>query len=150
MGQSYVSCLMHCVFSTKQRRNMITEALQEPLYPYVGGIARKHKMKLLAIGGIRDHVHMLLSIPSTLDIAKVMQLIKGNSSKWIHDEFPQHRTFGWQDGYGAFSIGISQVEDTVEYIKHQKEHHRRKTFQEEFIQFLEKHGVEYDPRYIWD
>ena len=90
---SFVSCLMHCVFSTKERRRFITPDVQERLYPYLGGIAREHKMKALAIGGVEDHVHALISVPATLPIAKVMQLLKGNSSKWIHETFPTKRTF---------------------------------------------------------
>jgi len=106
-------------------------------------------MKALEIGGMEDHVHLLLSIPSTLSIANAMQLIKGGSSKWVHDTFPEHANFEWQEGYGAFTVGISQVPDTRPYIINQREHHRTKTFQEEYIAFLEKHGIEYDPRYVW-
>lgn len=149
MGHSYVSALYHCVFSTKERRRTITTELQERLWPYMGGIARENKMQALAIGGIEDHIHLLLSLPSTLDIAKAMQSIKGGSSKWVHDTFPQRKDFAWQEGYGAFSIGISQIEDTKRYIANQREHHRTKTFQEEYVAFLEKHGIEYDPRYVW-
>jgi REP element-mobilizing transposase RayT len=149
MAHSYISALFHCVFSTKERRKLITNDLQERLWPYMGGIARDNKMKALAVSGIEDHVHLLLSIPSTVSISKAMQLIKGGSSKWVHDTFPEHREFEWQEGYGAFSIGISQVEDTKNYIANQREHHRTKTFQEEFIAFLERHGIEYDPRYVW-
>ncbi len=115
----------------------------------MGGIARENKIKALAIGGIEDHVHLLLSLPSTVTIAKTMQLIKGGSSKWIHEEFPEYRSFVWQEGYGAFSIGISQVEETTRYILNQREHHRTKTFQEEYLAFLEKHGIQYDPKYVW-
>lgn len=149
MSHSYISALYHCVFSTKERRKTITEELQERLWPYIGGIARENHMRLLAIGGVEDHVHLLLSIPSTLTIAKAMQLIKGGSSKWVHDTFSHHKDFEWQEGYGAFSVGISQVPDTKAYIANQREHHRTKSFQEEFIAFLEKHGIEYDPRYVW-
>jgi putative transposase len=106
-------------------------------------------MKALAVGGVEDHVHLLLSLPSTLAVAKAMQLIKGGSSKWIHDEFPALHEFTWQEGYGAFSIGISQIDDTKRYIVNQAEHHRKVSYQEEFIAFLERHGIEYDPRYIW-
>ena len=145
------SCLnIHCVFSTKERRKLITPDLQERLWPYMGGIARENKMRALAVGGVEDHVHLLLSVPSTLAIAKAMQLVKGGSSKWIHDHIPEHQTFAWQEGYGAFSIGISQIDPTVKYIHSQAEHHRAKTFQEEFIAILVKHGIEYDPRYLWD
>lgn len=116
----------------------------------MGGIARENTMKALAIGGVADHVHLLLSIPSTLAIATALQLIKGGSSKWIHDVFPSHRNFAWQEGYGAFSIGISQVESTIRYIDSQAEHHRSRTFQEEFLVFLRKHRIEFDERYLWD
>jgi putative transposase len=149
MAHSYISALYHCVFSTKERRKTIKCDLQKRLWPYMGGIARENKMRALEIGGIEDHVHLLLSIPSTLSIANAMQLIKGGSSKWIHDSFEEHKTFEWQEGYGAFTVGISQVPDTKVYIANQREHHRTKTFQEEFIAFLEKHGIEYDPRYVW-
>jgi REP element-mobilizing transposase RayT len=150
MSHSYVSAMHHCVWSTKYRRNTITSALRDRLLPYLGGIARKNNMKALAIGGVEDHVHMLLSVPATMAISKAVQLIKGGSSKWVHDTFPQFHEFGWQEGYGAFSIGISQSDDTVAYIDNQAEHHRRRTFQEEFIAFLEKHGIEYDPDHVWD
>jgi REP element-mobilizing transposase RayT len=138
MAHSYISALFHCVFSTKERHKL-----------YVGGIARENKMKALAVGGVEDHVHLLLSIPSTLSVAKALQLIKGGSSKWVHDTFPKHREFEWQEGYGAFSIGIAQVDDTKSYIANQREHHRTRTYQEEYIAFLERHGIEYDPGYIW-
>ncbi len=106
-------------------------------------------MKALVIGGTQDHVHLLLSLPSTLPIAKAIQLIKGGSSKWVHDTYPRHQHFAWQKGYGAFSLGISQVEQSMAYIETQEVHHHRQTFQEEFLAFLKKHGLEYDERYIW-
>lgn len=115
----------------------------------MGGIARENAMKALAIGGTSDHAHMLISLPTTMDVAKAVQLIKGVSSKWVSDTFPSHKTFEWQEGYGAFTISISHVEDTVAYITRQEEHHRRKTFQEEYLEFLEKHGIEYDAKYVW-
>ena len=149
MSHSYVSVLFHCVFSTMDRRKTIDIELQERLWPYLGGIARENNLKALAIGGVEDHVHMLLSMPSTISVAKAMQWIKGGSSKWVHDEFPERRAFAWQEGYGAFSIGISQVEETKRYIANQREHHKTKTFQEEYLAFLDKHGVQYDPQYVW-
>jgi len=106
-------------------------------------------MRCLAVGGTRDHVHILLSLPGTVSIAKALQLIKGGSSKWVHDTFPSCRRFAWQEGYGAFSIGISQVRQTAAYINAQHEHHRMRSFQEEFLAFLKKHGIEYDERYVW-
>jgi REP element-mobilizing transposase RayT len=150
MGHSFTSSLYHCTFSTKGRRPLITADLGVRLWPFMGGIAKENGMKALVIGGVEDHAHLLLSLPSTLAIAKAIQLIKGGSSKWVHDAFPAHRDFAWQEGYGAFSIGIAQVERTIRYIQSQADHHRRKTFQEEFLAFLKKHGIEYDERYIWD
>lgn len=136
---SYVSCLMHCVFATKGRRRLITPELQARLWPYLGGIARENQMKALEVGGVEDHIHLLLSIPSTFAVAKAIQLMKGNSSKWIHDTFPEHCRFAWQEGYGAFSIGVSGVDNTVRYIRDQPNHHRRLTFREEMEQFLKRH-----------
>jgi REP element-mobilizing transposase RayT len=135
---------MHCVFSTKQRRALITPELQDRLYPYLGGIARENKMKALSIGGVEDHVHVLLSIPSTLSIAKSVQLLKGNSSKWIHETFPNQRLFEWQEGYGAFSVAISGVDDTIRYIQAQKEHHAVHSFTDELVVFLDRHGIRYE------
>ena len=149
MPHSYVSSFFHCVFSTKEREANISVDLQERLWPYIGGIAKENKMKAIAIGGTRDHLHVLLSLPSTLAIAKVIQLIKGASSKWVHETFPSRQLFSWQEGYGAFSIGISQLQETIAYIQSQDVHHRRVTFQEEFMAFLKKHGMEYDERYVW-
>jgi len=134
---------MHCVFATKQRRPLIGAELQARLWPYLGGIARESRMKALVVGGVEDHVHILLSIPSALSVAKAVQLLKGNSSKWIHDTFKEHWNFEWQEGYGAFSIGVSGVEDTMKYIEGQREHHRTSSFREELEIFLKKHGMEY-------
>lgn len=129
---------------------MITPDLQARLFPYIGGIARENKMKLISGGGIEDHAHLLISLPKTLSISKAMQLIKGGSSKWVHDTFVEHRRFEWQEGYGAFSIGISEVERTVKYINDQAEHHRKKDLKTEFISFVDRHFVEYDERFVFD
>jgi REP element-mobilizing transposase RayT len=147
---SYVSSYFHCVFSTKARNKLITPPLQERLWPFLGGIARRNDTKALITGGTEDHVHILLSLPSTMPIAKAMQLIKGGSSKWIHDTFPEQRLFAWQEKYGAFSVSFSQLDAIQEYIRNQHEHHRTKSFQEEFLALLKKHHIEYDERYLWD
>ena len=141
---SFVSCLMHVVFSTKERRAWITADIQERLWPYLGGIARENKMKALTVGGVEDHVHILLSLPSTLAIAKAVQLLKGNSSKWIHETFSKLKTFEWQEGYGAFSIGVSGIDDTVKYIENQAEHHRKQSFKDELKAFLKRHALGYE------
>src|SRR6185503_10341331 len=122
--RSYVSNHIHLVFSTKQRRKLITPALRERLWPFMGGIARQNKMKAIEIGGIEDHVHLLLSLPATLSIAKAAQLIKGGSSKWVHDTFPEHRLFQWQEKYGSFKVSVSQLDTLIRYIRKQEQHHR--------------------------
>jgi REP element-mobilizing transposase RayT len=147
---SYVSSYHHCVFSTKERRPLITPQLRERLWPFLGGIARRNTMKAIEVGGVADHVHILLSLPSTMPTSKAVQFIKGGSSKWIHETFPEHRLFSWQEKYGAFSVSVSLLDDVIEYIRKQEEHHRKMTFQEEFISLLKKHRIEYDERYLWD
>jgi putative transposase len=141
---SFVSCLLHVVFSTKDRRPSITPDLEQRLWRYLGGIARKNKMKALKVGGVEDHIHILISLPATLKIATAVQLSKGNSSKWIHEEFPDRQDFEWQVGYGAFSIGVSGVDDTIAYIENQAEHHKRMSFKEELQIIIKKHGIEYE------
>ena len=145
---SYISAYFHCVFSTKDRHPLITPELQERLWPFLGGIARQNKMKAIQVG-VEDHVHILLSLPAMLAVSKAMQLIKGGSSKWIHENFPGYREFAWQEEYGAFSVSVSQLDKTIEYIKRQEAHHRKMTFQEEFLALLKKHRIEYDGRYLW-
>lgn len=149
MPHSYVSNLVHYIFSTKERFPFIDQDLELRLWPYMGGIAKENGMKAITIGGAADHVHALVSLPATLSVAKGIQLIKGGSSKWVHDTFPQYHKFAWQEGYGAFSVSVSQVRTVIVYIDKQKEHHRKKNFEEEFIEFLDKHGVKYDPRYVF-
>jgi putative transposase len=147
---SYISSYFHCVFGTKQRQPLISPGLQERLWPYLGGIARENRMRAVEIGGVADHVHMLLSLPATLSLAQALQLIKGGSSKWVHDTFPEHRLFGWQVKYGAFSVSVSQLDKTMHYIKNQAEHHQWMTFQEEFVALLKKHRIAYDERFLWE
>ncbi|HTI98431.1 MAG TPA: transposase [Dongiaceae bacterium] len=121
--------------------------MRQRLWPYLGGIARENEIKALAIGGVADHVHMLLSLPATLSVSKTLQLLKGNSSKWLRETFPELRPqgFAWQEGFGAFSIGVSGIEDTIQYIQTQEKHHAKKNFREELETFLKKHGFEYKP-----
>jgi putative transposase len=136
---------MHCVFSTKERRPLLTAIIRERLWPYLGGIARANDMKALAVGGAADHAHLLLSLPPTLSVSKAMQLLKGNCSKWLRETFPELRQhdFAWQEGFGTYSIGISGVADTTHYIEKQEEHHLQRSFREELEMFLKKHGCDY-------
>ena len=146
---SYISSYFHCVFSTKDRRPFITPELRDRLWPFLGGIARQNKMKAIEIGGVADHIHMLISLPATMPVSKAMQLIKGGSSKWVHETFPNQRLFAWQEEYGVFSVSVSQLDKIITYIWGQEEHHRRVTFQEEFRALLEKHRIGHDERYLW-
>jgi putative transposase len=146
MSHTYISDLIHCVFSTKERRNLIRPEIQSDLWAFLGGIARKNGFKALIVGGTENHVHVLLSLPAQMPLAKAMQLIKGASSHWMNENHT--KGFAWQQGYGAFTVGISQKDDTVAYIQSQAEHHRKRSFEEEFVAFLKKHKVEYDPRYV--
>src|SRR5436190_24312039 len=116
-GMSYVSSYHHCVFGTKERRPIITPQLRDQLWPFLGGIARQNQMTAIEIGGMPDHVHILLSLPSTLSISKALQLIKGGSSKWVHETFPEHRHFSWQVKYGAFGVSVSLLDKTIQYIE---------------------------------
>jgi len=150
MSHTYTSLLFHCTFSTKKRNPWLTPEIRGRLWSFMGGIAREQGFVALTVGGTVDHAHMFISLPSTLAVAKAVQLVKAGSSGWISKTFPGLRGFRWQEGYGAFSISVSHKADTIAYIEKQEEHHRHKTFQEEYIAFLKKHGIEYDERYIWD
>src|SRR5512144_2649881 len=149
MANSYTSLPIHTIFSTHKRAPVLTSAVRDGLWAYMGGIARVNKLKPISIGGTLDHAHMLISIPPMAPVAKVLQLVKGGSSKWLHENFSSLRKFAWQEGYGAFSIGASQVDEVAKYIAHQEEHHRIRSFQEEYLSFLKEYRVEYDERYIW-
>ena len=146
MSHTYVSQLTHVVFSTKNRRNTIPAGMQQRLWSFLGGIARKNGFKAIAIGGTANHVHILFSLPATIALAKAVQLVKVGSSKWLNQEMTSR--FEWQQGYGAFSVSISQQPQTVAYINSQAEHHRSRNFQDELIAFLNKHNIDYDPRYV--
>jgi putative transposase len=150
MANTYTALNIHYIFSTKNRAPIVVGNLRERLWAFMGGIARENGMKARCIGGIADHVHLLVSMPTTLSIAKGIQLIKGGSSAWVHETFPEIRHFAWQEGYGAFSVSVSHVADTVAYIEKQEEHHRLKTFQGEYLAFLKKHEIAYDENYLWD
>jgi putative transposase len=146
MAHTYTALFVHCVFSTKGRRRLIPADAQPRLWSFLGGIARKNGFKAVVIGGTEDHLHALLSLPAAMPIAKAVQLIKGSSSRWMNETCKNQ--FAWQEGYGAFTIGISQRGDTIRYIQAQAEHHRKRDFRAEFVAFLKKNGVEYDPRFV--
>jgi putative transposase len=142
MSHSHICCLVHVVFATAERRPGIGQEMQERLHSYLGGIARENGIPALAVGGAADHVHLLLSMPRTISVSKAVQLLKSGSSKWVHENFPRSRSFAWQEGYGAFSIGVSQRAITVRYIQAQAEHHKRINFADEWKKFLAAHEME--------
>lgn len=150
MANTYTSLHYHVVFSTKNRQGWLHSDIEHRVWAYLGGIARENAMKALEIGGIENHVHLLLGIPPVLAVSKAVQLIKGGSSAWIKQTFPELHEFAWQDGYGAFAVSKSHLVDVAEYIRGQREHHRVKTFEDEYRAFLKKHEIAYDERYVFD
>jgi len=145
---SYTSLFYHVVFSTKDRRPLLSEELLPRACEYMGGIIRNMRGKMLAANGSADHVHLAALLRPTAAIADVVRDVKANTSGWIHQTLPNLRAFRWQDGYAAFTVSRSVVPEVVAYIRKQEAHHRKMTFQEELIGLLERHGVEYDERYI--
>ena len=146
MANTYTSLNYHVVFSTKNREPWLESGIRERLWPYIGGIARDNGMKALEVGGVADHVHLLLSIPASMAVSKAVQLTKGGSSHWLKDTFPKLGGFSWQDGYGAFTVSQSQLDVVHAYIRNQEEHHRTRTFEEEYRAFLKKNHVDFDDR----
>ncbi len=143
MSRSYVLNYVHCVFSTKGRTQLIRDP--EPLWAYMRGIARNRGFEILAIGGTNNHVHVLLSVPAGMDMMNVVRDLKANSSRFMKSTVP---LFAWQDGYAAISVSPSHVEAVRKYIAGQEEHHRKRTFDDEFLALLDKAGVRYDKKYV--
>jgi REP-associated tyrosine transposase len=148
--KTLVSLMVHVIFSTKNREPFISPEIEPELFAYIGGILKNNHSRLLGAGGTADHVHLLISQSKNLALSALMKDVKKNSSSWIKTTGNQFRNFHWQDGYGAFSIGQSQINEVKRYLSKQKEHHRKKSFQEELIQFLKAYGIEYDERYVWN
>lgn len=149
MAQTLTRLLLHVVFSTKHREPFITEAFATELHKYLAGIARNHDSPALAIGGVADHVHLLISLSKNIACADLLMHLKRDSSKWIKTTSPALATFAWQEGYGAFSIGESQVDPLTRYIANQEQPHRTRSFQDEFRDLLAKYRVEYDESLVW-
>lgn len=150
MPQSLTNLLVHIIFSTKDRRPLIKQRIEHQLHSYMAGVLKEFDSPAIIIGGTDNHVHILCSLSKKNPLSKVIEFIKKSSSKWIKTLDAEYNKFYWQNGYGAFSIGSSGKIATMKYIKNQKEHHRKKTFQEEFRIFLNKYQIKYDERYIWD
>jgi putative transposase len=146
LSHTYVQNLIHIVFSTKERRKMIPSDMKERFWSYIAGICKHEKIFVHAIGGMEDHMHLLLQIPPTMTLAKAVLAVKSNSSRWLKQQVHE---FAWQEGYGAFSVSKSNIAAVVRYIQDQEKHHKKMSFEEEFIALLKKHGVEYDPKYVF-
>lgn len=149
MANTYSHCYNHVVFSTKNRVDWIKPEIQERVWAYIGGITRKHKITALRAGGIDNHIHALVSSPPSLSPSKVAQVLKGDSSYWIRNEFQAMKKFAWQDGYGVFSVCKSHAANVVEYINNQRKHHENQTFEDEFRELLRLHEIEYDERFLF-
>ena len=150
MSQSLAKNLIHLIYSTKKRVPCLGPEIRIPLFAYQAGILNQWDSPALVIGGVADHVHALFCLSKIHALAKVIEEVKKGSSKWLKAQGNEFHDFYWQAGYGAFSVSQSNVEEVRRYIEQQEEHHRVRSFQEEFVAFLKRHGMEYDETYLWD
>ncbi len=150
MSQSLSKILLHVVFSTKNRVEPIPGDLEKALHAYLAGIIRANGSEAFRVGGTENHVHLACTLPRTITVSKLLEEIKKSSSAWIKKQHTDCQSFAWQAGYGVFSLGQSQLNVLIRYIDGQHEHHKNKTFQEEYLELLHKYDVEYDERYLWD
>jgi REP element-mobilizing transposase RayT len=148
MGHTATNVLVHFIFSTRHRAPLITREIEGDLHAYLGGILRELGGIALCINGMPDHVHLLVRMPSTYSVADVARLIKTNSSRWVHEKWPQFKVFAWQAGHGAFSVSESGADAVRTYILRQQQHHATRSFEEEFVVFLKKNHVEIDERHL--
>ena len=148
MANTYTSLYYHLVFSTKNRVPLIRPEVETRVWEFIGGIARHHKMTALQIGGIEDHIHALVMAPPTIAPYEIAKYLKGESSLWVKQTFDDLPDFGWQDGYGAFTVSKSKLAEVIAYIQNQRLHHQAKSFEDEYRELFDLHGVEYDERYL--
>ncbi len=149
MSQSYANLIYHIVFATKNREPLIMPENESRLYEYIGGGINQMGGIAISINGTKDHLHILARFHQSNAIADVLRDLKANATGWIHRVFPNSQDFAWQSGYAAFTVSESQVEKVRSYIANQKIHHRRQSFEQEFIALLEKHRIEFDEKYLW-
>jgi putative transposase len=148
MPQSLANVLVHLVFSTRDRAPHLTPELRHDLFPYTGGLLRNIECPLLQIGGVADHVHILIRLPRTMTLAQVVEKVKTSTSKWVKTKGLQD--FAWQAGYGAFSVGNRDLDQVMAYIQSQEEHHRQVSYQDELRLLFREAGIDFDERYVWD
>jgi REP element-mobilizing transposase RayT len=146
MSHTYCTNLVHCVFSTKERANSISDEIREQLFAYIFGIAKNLHIEILALGGTSNHVHILLAIPAQQTLSEIVRDLKANSSRWMSENGPR---FSWQEGFGAFSVSPSQLQTVKQYIRNQAEHHKKRNFEQEFLVLLKNSGVDYNPQYVF-
>jgi REP element-mobilizing transposase RayT len=149
LGSTYTSLTYHVIFSTKNRKPMLRDAIRDETYRYIAGIIANKEGRLVEIGGVEDHVHLLTSCSPRMALADFIRDIKSNSSRWLHEE-GRHADFGWQTGYAAFTVSQSQISAVQDYIRGQAEHHRQRSFEEEFRAILVRHGIQFDERFLFD
>ena len=149
MAQSLTKIIVHAVFCTKNREPLLTTAVRNDLFAYIVGILNSLDCITLAINGTEDHVHGLIVMSKTISLSKMMEEMKGGSSRWLNSHVATKGRFAWQAGYGAFSVSESQIPRVINYIEGQEEHHRKTTFQDELLVLLKKHQIEFDERYLW-
>ena len=149
MAHTFSNLLVHIIFSTKDRVGSIHPEWRSELHAYLGGIVRELGGKAVAINGTADHVHLLVSMPANMAVAEMVRVLKANSSRWVNRKHQRKSKFSWQTGYAAYSVSQSNCEAVSKYIREQEIHHRRVTFQEEYLEFLKKNGIEYDERFTW-
>ena len=150
MANTYANLMIHYIFSTKNRNPLLAESFRDQVFRYMAGICKDEDMHPIAIGGMANHAHALVGLPPRISVSRGIQLIKGLSSKWVNNRFITDRSFAWQSGYRAFSVGVSQREATNRYIHNQEQHHRTKTFREEYLEILDLHNIDYDRAYVFD
>ena len=146
MSHTYAQNVVHVVFSTKDRQKTISPEFQPRLWAYAAGVRQNPEILVHAIGGIEDHLHLLIQVPPSLSVAKAILTIKSNSSRWANE---QSHKFAWQQGYGSFSVSSSHVPAVVQYIRNPREHHKKRGFEEEFVALLKKHGMTFDPKFVF-
>lgn len=150
MANTYSQVYLHFVFSTKNRSELISYDIEERVWSYIAGVAKHHGMTPVQIGGVETHIHALVGLPTTMSLSQGAKALKGDSSYGIRREFAGMANFGWQDGYGVFSVSKSAVPSVVRYIVNQRDHHLNQSFEEEYVALLKKHGLDYDERYLFD
>ena len=149
MPHTYSKLLTHVVWSTKDRVASIAREIRGDLHAYLGGIVREEGGAAVAIGGTADHVHLLIELRADQSVADCVRVVKANSSRWIHEKWPDRRAFSWQACYGAFAVSASSADRVIHYIRTQEEHHRRINYHDEFVALLRKHGIAFDEKYLW-